>query len=103
MPVGVAIASGTVIVRQQFGGRSLSTTTHRLRWHGPTRKFRLVGLDTLVRDRLTGVSVAVSTNHVTRRQTTTRRRGAKLLSRVTATVPVAPRPLVGLRFGNLRP
>jgi hypothetical protein len=103
MPVGVAIANRTVVVRQQFGGRSLSATTHRLRWHAPTGKFRLVGLDTLVTDRLTGLSVAVSTNHLTRRQTTTRKRGAKLLSKVTRTVPVAPRPIAGLRFGNLRP
>jgi hypothetical protein len=103
MPVGVVIASKTVVVRQQFGARSLTTTTHRIRWHAPTRKFRLVGLDTLVADRLTGVSVAVSTNHLTRRQTTTRRRGGKLLSRVTTTVPVAPRPIAGLRFGSLKP
>lgn len=102
MPVGVVIANGAVIVRQQFGGRSLSTTTHRLRWHGPTGKFRLVGLDTLVVDRLTGISVAVSTNHLTRRQTTTRKRGTKLLSKVSKTVPVAPRPIVGLRFGSLK-
>ncbi len=103
MPVGVVIAKRTVVVRQQFGGRSLSTTTHRLRWHASTGKFRLVGLDTLVTDRLTGVSIAVSTNHLTGRQTTTRRRGAKLLSKVTRTVSVAPRPIAGLRFGSLRP
>jgi hypothetical protein len=103
MPVGVVIASKTVVVRQQFGARSLTTTTHRIRWHAPTRKFRLVGLDTLVADRLTGVAVAVSTNHLTRRQTTTRRRGGKLLSRVTTTVTVAPRPIAGLRFGSLKP
>jgi hypothetical protein len=103
MPVGVVIANRTVVVRQQFGARSLSTTTHRLRWHGRTGKFRLVGLETLVNDRLTGVSVAVSTNHLTRRQTTTRKRGAKLLSKVTRSVPVAPRPIAGLRFGNLNP
>lgn len=103
MPVGVAIANRTVVVRQQFGGRSLSTTTHRLRWHAPTGRFRLVALDTLVTDRLTGASVAVSTSHLTRRQTTTRKRGAKLLSKVTKSVPVAPRPIAGLRFGNLKP
>ncbi len=103
MPVGVVIANRTVVVRQQFGGRSLSTTAHRLRWHAPTGKFRLVGLETLVTDRLTGASITVSTNHLTRRQTTTRKRGAKLLSKVTRTVPVAPRSIAGLRFGSLRP
>lgn len=103
MPVGVAIANRTVVVRQQFGGRNLTTTTHRIRWNGLTRTFRLVGLDTLVSDRLTGASVAVSTNHLTRRQTTTRKRGQKLLARVTRIVPVAPRPISGLRFGRLAP
>ena len=103
MPVAVAIARRTVVVRQRFGARMLSGTTHRLRWNGPTGRFRLVGLDTLVTDRLTGASVAVSTNHLTRRQVTTRKRGAKVVSRVTRTVAVTPRPIAGLRFGSLRP
>ena len=103
MPVKVAIAKRAVVVRQTFGSRELIDTTHRIRWATTPAKFRLVGLDTVVRDRLTGRSVAVSTNHLTRRQTTVTRKGSKVVSTTTRRISVSPRSIAGVVFGKLRP
>lgn len=103
MPVTVTISGRAVVVRQQFGSREVTRTTHRIRWNAPRAKFRLVGMDSLVTDRLKGTSVAVSTNHLTRRQTTIRRRGKAVLSRSTRTVVVSPRAIAALVFGRTRP
>ncbi len=103
MPVNVSLSGGNVVVRQEFGSRELTATVHRIRWNTTRKKFRLVGLDTTVFDRVTGASTEVSTNHLTGRQVTTKKRGSKLLSRTTRVVKVAPRPIAGLKFGNTRP
>ena len=103
MPVTVTIAGRAVVVQQEFGSRQLTRTTHRIRWSAPLATFRLVGLDSLVTDRLKGTSVAVSTNHLTRRQTTIRRRGTAVLATSTRRVAVSPRAIAGLVFGRTRP
>lgn len=103
MPVTVRITRGAVIVRQTFGSRELTDLTHRIRWDPRRSRFRLVGLDSVVTDRVSGRSVSVSTNHLTRRQIRVTRQGAVIVARTDRVVPVAPRPIAGLVFGNLRP
>lgn len=103
MPVKVTISKRAVLVRQTFGSRELTDTTHRIRWDAAPARFRLIGLDTVVTDRLTGRSVSVTTNHLTRRQTTITRKGTKIVSTTRRTVRVVPRPIVGVIFGKLRP
>ncbi len=103
MPVNLSFSGGNVVVNQQFGSRELTSTVHRIRWNTTRRKFRLVGLDTVLLDRGTLTSTEVSTNHLTGRQVTTKKNGSKLISRTTRTVKVSPRPIAGLVFGSTKP
>jgi hypothetical protein len=43
MPVTVAFRGGNVVVRQEYGARELTETTHRIRSLPARRRFRLVG------------------------------------------------------------
>jgi hypothetical protein len=103
MPVGVAITNGNVVVEQTFGAIAVATTTHRIQWNAQARKFRLIGLDTVERNRNTGRAASVSTNHLTKRQIREVRNGAKVVSKTTRRVAVRPRPIAGLTFGRLAP
>jgi hypothetical protein len=73
-PVSVRVRAGVVIVEQEAGSREVEFQRFRLRQEGALR-VRLIGVDTTVRDRLTGASVATSTNLLT---------GARVVTRVSA-------------------
>jgi hypothetical protein len=103
MPVTVRATGRVLVVKQTFGSRQITETTHRIGWRTTTAKFRLIGLDTKVTDRATGRSTEVSTNYLTRRQITTKRRGSRVVSKTTRAVTLQPRPIAGLAFGSTRP
>jgi hypothetical protein len=103
MPVQVRLAGGNLVVTQQFGASVLTETVHRIRWNAATRKFRLIGLDTVVVNRNTLRETEVSTNHLTRRQIRIVRQGTRVVSRTTRSIGVSPRPIAGLVFGRTSP
>ena len=99
----VRFQGGNVVVEQEFGAREVTVTLHRLRWLSGPRRFRLVGLDTSLRDRATGSALEVSTNYLTGRQIRIQSANGRVTSRTTRRVAIAPRPIGGLVFGSTRP
>jgi hypothetical protein len=64
-PANVRIEKGALIVSQDHGSRNVIESTFRFRYDITAKRFVLIGLDINDRDRLTGVSVAKSSNFLT--------------------------------------
>lgn len=70
----VQIQKGVLIVSQLSGSRQSTDLLQRFRFDAPSQKFLLIGQDITGRDRLTGESETVSTNFLTGKQITERRK-----------------------------
>lgn len=70
----VQIQKGVLIVSQLSGSRESTDLVQRFRYDAQSQKFLLIGQDITSRDRLTGESETVSTNFLTGRRITERRK-----------------------------
>jgi hypothetical protein len=74
-PAGdVKIEKGVLIVSQLYGARESTDLLQRFRYDAATRQFILIGQDITGVDRMTGASETVSTNFLTGKQITERRK-----------------------------
>ena len=71
-PVNVSIARGVLIVNQDSGSRSTFETTHKFRLDRRTRRFYLIGFDSIENDRLSAETTTQSLNFLTGRRETKR-------------------------------
>jgi hypothetical protein len=100
----VKIEKGVLIVSQLYGAREATDLLQRFRYEAATQKFLLIGQDITTVDRLTGASEAVSTNFLTGKQITERRKiNAKtekeiVLSKRTKTVAKARQTIEQVDF-----
>ena len=70
----VKIEKGVLIVVQLYGSREATDLLQRFRYDAASQKFLLIGQDITNIDRLTGASETVSTNFLTGKQITERRK-----------------------------
>jgi hypothetical protein len=70
----VKIEKGVLIVSQLSGARDAMDHLQRFRYDAPAQKFRLIGEDLTNFDRATGASETISTNFLTGKQITERRK-----------------------------
>jgi hypothetical protein len=64
-PADVSVKNGVIVVEQGFGSREVTDLTYRFRYEPALRRFRLIGLDVVSRDRATGATTDESTNFLT--------------------------------------
>jgi hypothetical protein len=64
-PAEVSVKNGVIVVEQGFGSREVTDLTYRFRYEPAARRFRLIGLDVVSRDRATGETTDESTNFLT--------------------------------------
>lgn len=64
-PVDVSIMRGVIVVEMESGSREVQTTTHRLRYEPQHGGVFLIGLDSVVHDRLSGLTTKTSANYLT--------------------------------------
>lgn len=64
-PVEVSIVRGVIIVGMETGSRETQFTTHRLRYEPRRGRVLLIGLDSVVNDRLSGLTTKTSANYLT--------------------------------------
>jgi hypothetical protein len=62
----IAIAKRVISVSQFGGSRYYYGSTHRFRWSGEARRFKLIGLDSSAGDAILGSSTEESVNYLTR-------------------------------------
>lgn len=70
----VRIEKGVLIVSQLYGARESTDWLQRFRYDAPAKKFWLIGQDITSADRLEGNSEVISTNFLTGKQVTERRK-----------------------------
>ncbi|MDX2029761.1 MAG: hypothetical protein SF339_03765 [Blastocatellia bacterium] len=64
-PANVVIENGVVIVRQEYGSRELTEETLRFRHDPVSGRFVFIGMDRVVTDRMTALTVSESSNFLT--------------------------------------
>jgi len=100
----VKIEKGVLIVSQLYGARESTDLLQRFRYDTASHTFLLIGQDITGVDRLTGASETVSTNFLTGKQITERRKiNAKtekevVLSKQTKVVPKARKTIEQVDF-----
>ncbi|MHC1727700.1 MAG: hypothetical protein AB9866_17140 [Syntrophobacteraceae bacterium] len=68
-PAHVNIGKGVLVVEQDNGSREVSAYTYRFRYEPDSKKFRLIGFDSSIHDRLSGNERSESTNYLTAERT----------------------------------
>lgn len=87
----IEIQKGVLIVEHLSGSRETQNITQRFRYEPATKKFLLIGEDSVVVDRLTLNSSSKSTNFLTGEQIDETAKDGKTLSSKKSTVPIKPK------------
>jgi hypothetical protein len=87
----IEIQKGVLIVDHLSGSRETQNITQRFRYEPATKKFLLIGEDSVVLDRLTLNSSSKSTNFLTGEQIDETAKDGKTLSTKKSTVPIKPK------------
>ncbi len=87
----IQIQKGVLVVEHLTGSRETQNITQRFRYEPATKKFLLIGEDSVVVDRLTLNSSSKSTNFLTGEQIDETTKEGKVIATKKSTVPVKPK------------